>query len=227
MMDTVLTAKDLRKTYHRGSEDVHAVDGVSFDAGAGELTAIIGPSGSGKTTLLNLLGCLDNPSSGSLSVGGEEIFGGKAELSEGTLTGIRRRNFGYIFQKFYLIPTLTVLENIMLPGVFYRGAGAGRTPQELLKQLGLENRAAHLPAELSGGEMQRVAIARALINAPKILLADEPTGNLDSKRAGEIEEILHTLADGGITVIMVTHNLELARTADRVIEIRDGRIHAQ
>jgi len=226
-MKNVLTARDLRKTYHRGSEDVHAVDGVSFEAAAGELTAIIGPSGSGKTTLLNLLGCLDNPSSGSLAVGGEEIFGGKNALPEGALTGIRRRNFGYIFQKFYLIPTLTVLENVMLPTVFYRGGGPGRAPGELLEQLGLERRAAHLPGELSGGEMQRVAIARALVNAPRILLADEPTGNLDSKRAGEIEEILRALAAGGMTVIMVTHNLALARRADRVIEIRDGRIHAQ
>ena len=224
-MKTVLTAKDLRKTYHRGSEDVHAVDGVSFAAAAGEMTAITGPSGSGKTTLLNLLGCLDNPSAGALSVGGEEIFGGKEELSEKKLTGIRRRNFGYIFQKFYLIPTLTVLENIMLPSAFYKNCEPCRTPLELLKQLGMEHRAGHLPSELSGGEMQRVAIARALINAPKILLADEPTGNLDSERAREIEEILKSLAAGGITVIMVTHNLDLAKAADRVVEIRDGRIH--
>ena len=224
-MKSIISASGLKKIYHRGSEDVHAVDGISFDAAPGGMTAIIGPSGSGKTTLLNILGCLDNPSEGSLSVGGEEIFGGKKELSEKKLTGIRRRNFGYIFQKFYLIPTLTVLENIMLPSAFYRNCEVCRTPQEVLKQLGIENRAGHLPSELSGGEMQRVAIARALINSPKILLADEPTGNLDSKRADEIKEILRALANDGITVIMVTHNLDLARAADRIIEIRDGRIH--
>jgi putative ABC transport system ATP-binding protein len=225
-MMNLLSAKDLRKTYRRGAETVRAVDGISFDAAAGELTAVIGPSGSGKTTLLNLLGCLDNPSSGSLSVDGAEIFGGGKDLSERELTGIRRRNFGYIFQKFYLIPTLTVLENIMLPLAFYRGGAPGREPWELLCRLGLQNRAGHLPGELSGGEMQRVAIARALVNEPKVLLADEPTGNLDSKRAGEIEEILRTLAAGGMAVVMVTHNLELAGRAGRVVEIRDGRIHA-
>ena len=223
-MKTVLSANNLKKTYHRGSEDVHAVDGISFEAGPGEMTAIIGPSGSGKTTLLNILGCLDNPSEGSLSVGGELIFGGAKELSEKKLTGIRRRNFGYIFQKFYLIPTLTVMENIMLPSAFYRNCEVCKTPQEVLMQLGIGNRAGHLPSELSGGEMQRVAIARALINSPKILLADEPTGNLDSTRADEIKEILRSLAAGGITVRMVTHNLDLARAADRIIEIKDGRI---
>ena len=144
-MKTVLSANNLKKTYHRGSEDVHAVDGISFEAGPGEMTAIIGPSGSGKTTLLNILGCLDNPSEGSLSVGGELIFGGAKELSEKKLTGIRRRNFGYIFQKFYLIPTLTVMENIMLPSAFYRNCEVCKTPQEVLMQLGIGNRAGHLP----------------------------------------------------------------------------------
>jgi len=223
-MTNIISANGLKKIYHRGSEDVHAVDGINFDAAPGQMTAIIGPSGSGKTTLLNILGCLDNPSEGTLSVGGEEIFGGKKALSEKILTGIRRRNFGYIFQKFYLIPTLTVLENIMLPSTFYRNCEVCKTPKEVLKQLGIENRAGHFPAELSGGEMQRVAIARALINSPKILLADEPTGNLDSKRADEIKEILRSLATGGITVIMVTHNLDLAKAADRIVEIRDGKI---
>lgn len=224
MMKNVIVARGLKKIYHRGSEDVYAVDGIDLEAGEGELVAITGPSGSGKTTLLNILGCLDNPSSGTLSVGDERIFGMEKELSEQALTRIRRRNFGYIFQKFYLIPTLTVLENVMLPAAFYRNCEVCKTPAELLKLLGLEKRAGHLPSELSGGEMQRVAIARALINSPRILLADEPTGSLDSKRADEIKQILRGLASSGITVLMVTHNEELADAADRRLEIRDGRI---
>ena len=220
----VISAKELRKVYRRGSEEVRAVDGVSFEAAAGEMVAITGPSGSGKTTLLNMIGCLDNPSSGSLSVGGREIFGGHKRLSEKELTLIRREMFGYVFQKFYLIPTLTVEENIMLPGAFYRAPGA-KAAHEVMKLLGIERRYSHLPGELSGGEMQRVAIARALINGPKVVLADEPTGSLDSRRTEEIKGILRDLTRQGITVVMVTHNLDLARSADRRLEIRDGKIH--
>ena len=220
----VIRATDLSKVYRRGSEEVRAVDGVSFEAAAGELVAITGPSGSGKTTLLNMIGCLDNPTDGSLSVGGRQVFGGPKELSEKDLTLIRRELFGYVFQKFYLIPTLTVEENIMLPGAFYRAPEA-KDAQAVMKLLGIERRSGHLPGELSGGEMQRVAIARALINAPKVLLADEPTGSLDSRRTEEIREILRGLAGQGITVVMVTHNVELARSADRRLEIRDGKIH--
>jgi putative ABC transport system ATP-binding protein len=222
--EIVISAKDLSKIYRRGSEDVRAVDGVSFEAHAGEMVAIIGPSGSGKTTLLNMIGCLDNPTSGSLSVGGRPVFGGHKELSERELTVIRREMFGYVFQKFYLIPTLTVEENILLPGAFYRAPGAG-SAHEVMKLLGIERRHSHLPGELSGGEMQRVAVARALINNPKVLLADEPTGSLDSRRTEEIKGILRDLTRRGITVVMVTHNLELAKSADRLLEIRDGRIH--
>jgi putative ABC transport system ATP-binding protein len=219
----VISAKDLTKVYRRGSEEVRAVDGVSFEARAGELAAIIGPSGSGKTTLLNMIGCLDNPSSGSLTVGGREVFGGSRAPGEKELTLVRRELFGYVFQKFYLIPTLTVEENILLPGAFYRAPEA-RDARDVMKLLGIERRAGHLPGELSGGEMQRVAIARALINSPKVLLADEPTGSLDSRRTGEVKGILRDLARQGITVVMVTHNLELARSADRVLEIRDGKM---
>jgi len=223
-MNAILSAKGLVKIYRRGSEEVRAVDGVDFETRAGEMTAIIGPSGSGKTSLLNILGCLDNPTAGTLTVGGETIFGGRRELSEGELTRIRRPNFGYIFQKFHLIPTLTVEENIALPSAFYKAPGAAEDPHETLKRLGIMQRARHLPSELSGGEMQRVAIARALINSPRILLADEPTGNLDTQRAGEIRDILRRLASGGMAVIMVTHNPDLAEAADRVIEIRDGKV---
>jgi putative ABC transport system ATP-binding protein len=222
--EIVISARDLSKIYRRGSEEVRAVDGVSFEARAGEMVAIIGPSGSGKTTLLNMIGCLDNPSTGVLNVGGREIFGGRKELSERDLTLIRREMFGYVFQKFYLIPTLTVEENIMLPAAFYKAPGA-RDAHDVMKLLGIERRYSHLPGELSGGEMQRVAIARALINGPKVVLADEPTGSLDSKRTEEIKGILRDLTAQGITVVMVTHNLDLARSADRLLEIRDGRLH--
>lgn len=201
-----------------------AVNGVDLEVRAGEMLAITGPSGSGKSTLLNILGCLDNPTEGLLHVNGKEIFGDKKEMTETALTRIRRQWFGYIFQKFHLVPTLTVLENVELPLIFFKNRAARKTPGQLLKQLGLEHRVRHLPSELSGGEMQRVAIARALVNEPKILLADEPTGNLDTRRSGEIRNIMRSLADEGIAVVMVTHNMDMAKSADRVVEIRDGKI---
>lgn len=220
-----IDAKNLTKVYRRGSEEITAVNDVSLQIAKGEYVAFIGPSGSGKTTLINMLGCLDNPSSGTLSVGGKPLFGGNRPLSETGLTRIRRELFGYIFQKFYLIPTLDVRENVLLPCTFFAKNGAEGKVPELLRMLGLEKRMRHLPGQLSGGEMQRVAIARALINEPEILLADEPTGNLDTVRSQEISQVLRDLnKEHGITVVLVTHNLNLARTADRVIEMRDGRL---
>jgi putative ABC transport system ATP-binding protein len=220
-----IDAKNLTKVYRRGSEEITAVNDVSLQIAKGEYVAFIGPSGSGKTTLINMLGCLDNPSSGTLSVGGKPLFGGNRPLSEKELTRIRRELFGYIFQKFYLIPTLDVRENVLLPCTFFAKNGAEDKVPELLRMLGLEKRMRHLPGQLSGGEMQRVAIARALINDPQILLADEPTGNLDTVRSQEISQVLRDLnKEHGITVVLVTHNLNLARTADRVIEMRDGRL---
>lgn len=224
--DVSLEAISLTKVYHRGSEEIPAVHDVSLRIMKGEFVSIIGPSGSGKTTLVNLLGCLDNPSSGELALGGRTIFSREGRrLSERKLTEIRREAFGYIFQNFYLIPTLTVMENIMLPLTFYRKQGAGTDLSGYLKMLGIDHRKDHLPGQISGGEMQRVAIARALVNKPEILLADEPTGNLDTKRSTEIVRILKELSTkGGLTVIMVTHNLELASQAGRLFEMRDGRI---
>jgi putative ABC transport system ATP-binding protein len=220
-----IDAKHLTKLYRRGSEEITAVNDVSLQISKGEYVAFIGPSGSGKTTLINMLGCLDNPSSGSLSVGGKPLFGGNRPLSEKELTRIRRELFGYIFQKFYLIPTLDVRENVLLPCTFFAKNGAEDKVPGLLRMLGLEKRTRHLPGQLSGGEMQRVAIARALINDPEILLADEPTGNLDTVRSQEISQVLRDLnKEQGITVVLVTHNLGLARSADRVIEMRDGRL---
>ena len=221
-----ITAEHLTRIYRRGAEEIRAVNDVTLSIEEGRFVSFIGPSGSGKTTLINILGCLDNPSSGLLDLCGRRIFDEGVTLSEGTLTDIRRELFGYVFQKFYLIPTLTVRENVMLPFVFYRKPGAEAEVDKVMRLLGIDNRAGHLPSEISGGEMQRVAIARALVNKPRILLADEPTGNLDAQRSGEIGEILKELnKKEGITIVLVTHNLELARNADRIIELRDGKIH--
>ena len=224
MSGVSLEARNLTKIYHRGSEEICAVNDASLTVHKGDFVSFIGPSGSGKTTLVNLLGCLDNPTSGELSLGDRKIFSSHGRrLSERRLTEIRRETFGYIFQNFYLIPTLTVAENIMLPLTFYRKPGTDRKVSELLELLGIGHRKDHLPGEISGGEMQRVAIARALVNSPEVLIADEPTGNLDSKRSEEIVHILRDLSStAGLTVIMVTHNLALARVADRLFEMRDG-----
>lgn len=219
-----LQARDLTRIYRRGSEEIQALDGVSLSIKKGEFVSFVGSSGSGKTTLINLLGCLDNPSSGELELAGKTVFGQGKRLGEKELTQVRREVFGYIFQNFYLIPTLTVQENVALPLAFFRKPGAEEEVERLLKMLGMEHRMNHLPGQISGGEMQRVAIARALVNRPEILLADEPTGNLDTKRAGEIGEVLTDLnRSSGLTIVMVTHNPELARLAGRRIEMRDGR----
>jgi len=220
-----LEARQLTRVYGRGSEQVHALDGVSLRIHQGEFISFTGPSGSGKTTLVNLLGCLDNPTSGELDLAGRRIFGGGKPLSERELTGIRRDVFGYIFQNFYLIPTLTVLENVALPLAFYRKSRVEGEVERLLAMLGMEHRMNHLPGQISGGEMQRVAIARALVNSPDILLADEPTGSLDTQRTEEIGEVLRELnTQAGLTIIMVTHNPSLARLGSRSIELRDGRV---
>jgi len=221
----IIEAKNLKKIYKRGAEAIAAINDLSLDIFRGDFLAIVGPSGSGKTTLLHLLGCLENPTSGLLKVDGKTIFDDGRGLTESELTRIRRPLFGYIFQKFYLIPTLTVLENALVPQIFYRKPAARETAVELLNRLGLGNRLHHRPNELSGGEMQRLAIARALINQPQVLLADEPTGNLDSERSQEIGEILKSLnEESGLTIILVTHNLELAHRAKKLIKLKDGRI---
>ena len=222
-----IDAEHLTRVYHRGPEEIAAVDDVSLQLEKGSFISIVGPSGSGKTTLINVLGCLDNPSSGKLSLEGRVVFENCKGLSEAKLTRIRRDVFGYIFQKFYLISTLTVLENVVLPFTFFKKPGADGDVGRVLKLLGIDKRASHLPGQLSGGEMQRVAIARALVNKPGILLADEPTGNLDTARSEEIGLILKELnAREGLTIILVTHNPRLAALADRTIELRDGKIHA-
>ena len=222
-----IEAHDLKKIYRRGSEEIPAVNGVSLSISQGEFVSFVGPSGSGKTTLINVLGCLDNPSSGRLRVDGRDIFSEGKTLSEAELTRVRRDLFGYVFQKFYLIPTLTVLENVVLPFTFYKKPGAEKGVDEILKMLGIDHRQHHLPGQISGGEMQRVAIARALVNKPRILLADEPTGNLDTRRSSEIGVLLRELNKWeGLTVILVTHNPNLAQMANRSVELRDGMIYS-
>lgn len=222
---SILTARGLTRVYRRGSEEVRALDGVSVEIRKGEIVTFTGPSGSGKTTLINLLGCLDNPTTGELELAGRSLFLNGKTLREKELTRIRREAFGYIFQNFYLIPTLTVRENVAVPLAFYRRSEGDGEVERLLRLLGMEHRMNHLPKEISGGEMQRVAIARALVNRPQILLADEPTGSLDSKRMEEIGETLRELNRlEGLTIIMVTHDLNLARIGGRTVTLRDGRI---
>lgn len=216
-MSMIQTDK-LCKHYRRGSETVHALDRATLSIAAGEFVAIVGPSGSGKTTLMNLLGCLDTPTSGSYRLRGQETAG----LKESGLVRLRQEHIGFVFQQFFLLPTLTVEENIELP-LLFRDKRGKRT-KELLETVGLSHRRTHLPRELSGGEMQRVAIARALINTPSILLADEPTGNLDSINSLKVIELFRELNSGGLTTIIVTHNHVIAAGAGRTIAISDGRI---
>lgn len=221
-----LKATALTRIYRRGSESIYAVNAISLSIRRGEFVALMGPSGAGKTTLVNILGCLDNPTSGELHVADRQIFGGGRILGERELTRVRRETFGYIFQEFFLISTLTVRENVALPLAFYRKPGLEGEVERLLGLLGLEKRMEHLPGQISGGEMQRVCIARALVNRPEILLADEPTGSLDTQRSAEIGEVLRGLnREAGLTIVMVTHNPDLARFGSRHVEIRDGRAY--
>jgi putative ABC transport system ATP-binding protein len=215
----VISAVGLTKTYPRGGEEVRALNDVSFEVRRGEFVAIIGPSGAGKTTLLNLLGCMDAPTSGSLNFLGRPVQG----LTERERTRVRREQIGFVFQHFGLLPTLTVAENVTLPA-FFAGRDDARRLEELLKKVGLNHRRGHRPHELSGGEMQRVAIARALINHPGLLLADEPTGNLDSTTGETIITLFKQLNQEGLTIIVVTHNEGLGQAAHRKLELRDGRL---
>lgn len=212
--------KDVTKYYERGKEIVRAIDGITLSVKKGDFLAIVGPSGSGKTTLLNIIGCVDNPTSGTVKINGQDV----TKEKENRLAKIRRETIGFVFQQFFLIPTLTAEENVQIPGLFARNKNRVERAKELLSLVGLEKRRDHLPAQLSGGEMQRVAIARALINSPSILLADEPTGNLDSKNAEMIFKIFEELNKNGLTIIVATHNMELAKICQRIILLEDGKI---
>jgi putative ABC transport system ATP-binding protein len=210
---------DVRKTYGSGAAAVHAVDGISFKAARGEWIAIMGPSGSGKTTLLNLIGCLDQASSGILRIDGTDT----SQLNKADLARFRSETIGFIFQQFHLVPHLTALENVMLAQFFHSMTDENGAMQAL-KQVGMEARAEHLPSQLSGGEQQRVAIARALVNDPKIILADEPTGNLDAENQRVVFKLLSDLHAQGRSIVMVTHDESAGHLADRRINLEHGRI---
>jgi putative ABC transport system ATP-binding protein len=221
MQDIIIEAHGLKRYYRRGSEIVRALDGVDIVIRRGEIVAILGPSGSGKTTLINLLSCLDAPTEGTLTVAGRSVAG----LSEEQLVEVRRGILGFVFQQFSLIPTLTVLENVELPLMFLNRRADSQKTLEILEAVGLRDRAHHLPRELSGGQMQRVAIARALIVEPKILVADEPTGNLDKATGESIIKLFKRLAgEKGLAILLTTHNLTFGREADRAITLEDGHI---
>lgn len=215
-----VTVKNLCKVFRQGDESIRAVDNISFTVAPGELVAIVGQSGSGKTTLLNLIGGIEHPSSGSVEVGGMNV----CTADDETLSKIRRKKIGYIFQDFNLIPILTAEENIIMPLLLDGKRPDKARLRELASFLGIEKRLKHLPGELSGGQRQRVAIARALINNPVILLADEPTGNLDKKAADEIMELLLAVNRRGNTVLLVTHEQRYADMCGRKIKLYDGKI---
>ena len=217
----ILRAENLTKKYGKGESEVVAVDNVSFSVEKGEFLAIVGSSGSGKSTLLHLLGGVDRPTSGKVYVDGKDIY----SLNDDNLAIFRRRQVGLIYQFYNLIPILNVEENITLPCDLDGNKVDEKRLNELLKSLGLENRRKHLPNELSGGQQQRTSIGRAMITNPSIILADEPTGNLDSKASDEIVNLLKkSNKEYKQTIIMITHNIEIAKIADRVIEIEDGKI---
>ena len=217
----ILQAKDLKKYYGKGETEVHALDGVNLEIEAGKFVAIIGTSGSGKSTLLNMLGGLDTPTSGTVTIGNTELSG----LNEEQLTVFRRRLIGFIFQNYNLIPTLNVWENIVFPIAMDGQKPDKKFIHEVVQMLGLEQKIHSLPNNLSGGQQQRVAIARALASKPDIILADEPTGNLDSKTSDNVIALLHmTSQKFHQTIIMITHNPEIAQLTDQTIHIEDGRI---
>ncbi len=220
----MITLEKLLKVYQMGESQVRALDEVSLQIAAGEMVAIMGPSGSGKSTMMNMLGCLDQPSSGSYRLDGREV----AELNEVELARLRNREIGFVFQSFNLLANLTAFQNVELPLIYTGMAPKERRQLALtaLAKMGLENRVQHTPRELSGGQQQRVAIARALVNRPKLLLADEPTGNLDTKSSVEIMGIFQELHQQGITVVLVTHENDIATYTQRVVRFRDGKIVA-
>ena len=221
-MANVVTIKGVKKLYKMGSETVAALNGVDLIIDEGEFVALMGPSGSGKSTLMNILGCLDRPTVGSYKLLGKEVSG----LSDDKLARIRNKTIGFVFQNFNLLPKLTSLENVALPAVYAGVNSKERLSMAIdaLKKVSLEDRAQHLPGERSGGQRQRVAIARAIAMKPAILMADEPTGNLDTKSTGEIMEIFRDLHKTGSTIILVTHEPDIAQAADRQILVKDGQI---
>jgi putative ABC transport system ATP-binding protein len=218
----LIETRDLWKTYVMGSEEVHALRGVTMQIDRGEYLAVMGPSGSGKSTLMNLVGCLDTPSRGSYLLNGKQV----SEMSDDELARVRNEEIGFVFQTFNLLPRATALHNVELPLVYAGIASKVRQERarDALEQVELADRISHWPNQLSGGQRQRVAIARALVNSPSILLADEPTGNLDSKTGVEIMSVFDKLHEAGHTIILVTHEADVAAHAHRTIHLRDGQV---
>ncbi|MEP6768593.1 MAG: ABC transporter ATP-binding protein [Acidobacteriota bacterium] len=220
--DRIIDMQEIRKIYDTGKIKVEALKGINLSVQAGEFVAIVGPSGSGKSTLMNLIGCLDTPTDGSYRLGGEDV----ARLDRDALADVRNRRVGFVFQGFNLLPQISAFENVEMPLVF-GGVGLRERRQrvtELLDRVGLGDRMEHKPTELSGGQMQRVAIARALAMQPDVILADEPTGNLDTSAGGDIMQLFTDLWKQGRTLVVITHDMTLARRAGRIVEVRDGRV---
>lgn len=218
----LIELQDIHKLYHQGKYEVQALRGVDLSIDRGEFVSIMGPSGSGKSTTMAIIGCLDLPTSGVYRLNGQPV----SSLTEDRLSFVRKELLGFVFQSFHLLPRLTAAQNVELPLV-YRGVGPSerrRKAAEALETVGLQDRMSHRPNELSGGQQQRVAVARAIVGQPEVLLADEPTGNLDSQASGEIMALMRQLNDGGMTVILVTHENDIARYARRVIRFKDGHI---
>ena len=221
-MSKIISIEDLKKTYVMGAEQVHALRGVTIDIFKNEYVALMGPSGSGKSTLMNMLGCLDTPTSGDYFLNGSNV----SQMTDAELAGVRNKEIGFVFQTFNLLPRSTSLDNVALPLVYSGMSRKDRNirAEEVLNMVGLGDRIDHRPNELSGGQRQRVAIARALVNNPSIILADEPTGNLDTKTSIEIMGILEKIHDGGNTIILVTHEPDISEHAHRIVRLRDGLV---
>ncbi len=223
-MKTLISIDGLRKTYHIGTQQVHALDGLDLAIDVNEYVALMGPSGSGKSTLMNVLGCLDSPTEGSYHLNGENV----AKLDEDALADIRNREIGFVFQTFNLLPRYSALENVALPLIYAGFSKRERLAraEEVLDMVGLQDRMVHRPNELSGGQRQRVAVARALVNRPSIILADEPTGNLDTATSMEIMNLFDEIQAAGNTVILVTHEEDIAECAHRIVRLRDGKVES-
>jgi len=223
-MSLVIKIRDIIRDFPLGQETVHVLKGIDLDIERGEYVALMGPSGSGKSTLMNLLGCLDTPTSGSYELNGHDV----SSMSDDELAEIRNKEIGFVFQTFNLLPRTTALENVALPMIYAGASKKARTEraEEVLTDVGLADRMDHKPNQLSGGQRQRVAVGRALVNKPSIILADEPTGNLDSKTSEEIMKLINEIHANGNTVILVTHEEEIAEYAHRVIRLRDGMVES-
>jgi putative ABC transport system ATP-binding protein len=223
-MNAIIHLEGIRKSYFMGKQELQVLKGIDLDIHTNEYVALMGPSGSGKSTLMNILGCLDSPSAGRYVLNGQDV----SKMQDDNLADVRNKEIGFVFQQFNLLPRLTALENVALPLVY---AGVGRKQRtemamEVIQKVGLEDRSHHKPNELSGGQCQRVAIARALVNNPSLILADEPTGNLDTKTSKEIMDIFTQIQEAGNTVVLVTHEEDIANYAKRVVRLRDGLIES-